>query len=134
MNSVFARAAAGVGYAITIAFGVWHFFVPRAWDWYRYIDEQATELVAAVRAVNVFFSLALVLFGLTGLIFLFRKPDELFSMRVHLGAMVLLWSVRVVMQILYPQGTINPLIRYSMLSAFILEMLLFTAGFAGTWR
>jgi hypothetical protein len=31
----------------SIGFGIWHFFVPRAWNWYSYIDINATELVAA---------------------------------------------------------------------------------------
>lgn len=45
----------------SIGFGIWHFFVPTIWKWYSYIDINATELVAAVRAINVFFSLSLVL-------------------------------------------------------------------------
>ena len=43
----------------SIGFGVWHFFVPRWWNWYAYIDSHATELVIAVRAINIFFSLTL---------------------------------------------------------------------------
>ena len=49
------------GNIASIGFGVWHFFVPRLWNWYAYIDIRATELVVAVRAINIFFSLALVL-------------------------------------------------------------------------
>jgi hypothetical protein len=40
----------------SIGFGVWHFFVPSIWKWYSYIDGRATELIVAVRAINVFFS------------------------------------------------------------------------------
>ena len=43
------------GSLASIGFGIWHFFVPRAWKWYSYINTNATELVAAVRAINVFF-------------------------------------------------------------------------------
>jgi len=39
----------------SIGFGIWHFFVPRAWNWYLYIDSNATELVAAVRIMQAFF-------------------------------------------------------------------------------
>ncbi len=46
-----------IGSSASIGFGIWHFFVPEAWKWYSYIDIHATELVAAVRAINVFFSL-----------------------------------------------------------------------------
>jgi hypothetical protein len=49
-----------IGRSASIGFGIWHFFVPRVWNWYSYMDFHATELVAAVRAINVFFSLALV--------------------------------------------------------------------------
>ncbi len=53
-----------IGSSASIGFGVWHFFVPKAWKWYSYIDANATELAAAVRAINAFFSLSLVLFGI----------------------------------------------------------------------
>jgi len=43
------------GSSASIGFGIWHFFVPKTWNWYSYIDGNATELVAAVRAINVFF-------------------------------------------------------------------------------
>ena len=46
------------GSSASIGFGIWHFFVPKAWKWYSYIDSNATELVAAVRAINAFFSLS----------------------------------------------------------------------------
>jgi hypothetical protein len=39
----------------SIGFGIWHFFVPRAWNWYSYIYSNATELVAAVRIMQAFF-------------------------------------------------------------------------------
>jgi hypothetical protein len=57
-----------VGSIASIGFGVWHFFVPRIWDWNSYLDPSAAELAVAVRAINVFFSLSLVLFGLVNLL------------------------------------------------------------------
>jgi hypothetical protein len=51
-----------VGSSASIGFRIWHFFVPYAWKWYSYIDPKATELIVVVRAINVFFSLSLVLF------------------------------------------------------------------------
>jgi hypothetical protein len=44
-----------IGSSASIGFGIWHFFVPRAWNWYSYIDSNATELVAAVRIMQAFF-------------------------------------------------------------------------------
>jgi hypothetical protein len=35
-----------IGSSASIGFGIWHFFVPTAWNWYSYIDSNATELVA----------------------------------------------------------------------------------------
>ncbi len=37
-----------IGSSASIGFGIWHFFVPKAWNWYSYIDINATELVATV--------------------------------------------------------------------------------------
>ena len=60
-----------IGSTASIGFGIWHFFVPKAWNWYSYIDSNATELVAAVRAINAFFSLSLVLFGLVNILLIY---------------------------------------------------------------
>ena len=49
-----------IGSCASIGFGIWHFFVPKAWNWYSYIDINATELVAAVRAINAFFVFSIV--------------------------------------------------------------------------
>jgi len=43
------------GSSASIGFGIWHFSVPKAWKGYSYIDTNATELVKAMRAINVFF-------------------------------------------------------------------------------
>lgn len=120
-------AIGGIG---TIGFGVWHFFVPKAYGWYGYIAADATELTAAVRAVNVFFSLSLVLFGLLGIIFVFAPQSNAFAVRVILGASALLWLVRVVMQMIFPQGSISPALQYGMLAAFVMIFGIYAAGFA----
>jgi hypothetical protein len=104
----------------SIGFGIWHFFVPEMWNWYSYIDVNATELVAAVRAINVFFSLALVLFGVVNILFIYKDKSNRYSIIVMLAATSILWVTRVIFQIIYPQGSINPLLQYGMLSAFII--------------
>ena len=103
----------------SIGFGIWHFFVPEIWKWYSYIDVNATELVAAVRAINVFFSLALVLFGVVNILFIYGDKSNRYSIIVMLAATSILWITRVIFQIIYPQGSINPILQYGMLSAFI---------------
>ena len=96
MNSLPARILIAIGSSASIGFGIWHFFVPKDWKWYSYIDARATELIIAVRAINIFFSLALVL-----------------------GATCILWFTRVLMQIISPQGSMSPALQYSMLSSFV---------------
>ncbi len=59
------------GSSASICFGVWHFFVPKAWNWYTYIDSNAMELVAVIRAINAFFSMSLVLFGIMNILLVY---------------------------------------------------------------
>lgn len=111
------------GSSASIAFGVWHFFVPKAWKWYSYMDPAATELVVAVRAINVFFSLSLVLFGLMNIVLVLSGRANRFSILVVLAATCVLWLTRLVFQIIYPQGSINPVLQYGMLAAFMIVSL-----------
>ncbi len=108
-----------MGSIASIGFGVWHFFVPELWQWYSYIDTNATELVIAVQAINVFFSLSLVLFGIVNVLFIWGEKSNRFSIIVMLAATSILWLTRVTFQIIYPQGSMNPVLQYGMLSAFI---------------
>jgi uncharacterized membrane protein YecN with MAPEG domain len=112
----------------SVGFGVWHFFVPGAWKWYSYMDPAATELVAAVRATNVFFSLSLVLFGLVNLVFVLSGRANAFAVVVMLVATSVLWVTRVVFQLVYPQGSMSPALQYGMLAAFILIALCYLAS------
>jgi hypothetical protein len=107
------------GSCASIGFGIWHFFVPSAWNWYAYIDVQATELVAAVRAINVFFSLSLVLFGTVNILLAAGGQPNRYARIVMLAATCVLWLARVIMQIIYPQGSLIPGLQYGMLSAFL---------------
>lgn len=108
------------GSIISIVFGIWHFFVPLIWNWYSYIDKTATELIIAVRAINIFFSLLLVLLGIANMLVVFRKQPDRFSTIVILSISVILWSARFILQIVFPQGSQNTIIQYSMLVVFIL--------------
>ena len=112
-----------VGSVSSIGFGVWHFFVPSIWNWYSYIDVNATELVVAIRAINVFFSLSLVLFGIVNILFIYGEQSNRYSITVMLAATCILWLTRVVFQVIYPQGSMSPLLQYGMLSAFIIVSL-----------
>jgi len=109
-----------IGSRASIGFGIWHFFVPRAWNWYSYIDSSATELVAAVRAINVFFSLSLVLFGIVNILFVYGDKSNRYSIIVILAATSILWLTRLLLQVIYPQGSLVPGLQYGMLSAFMI--------------
>lgn len=107
-----------IGSVASIGFGVWHFSVPQAWKWYSYMDSNATELVAAVRAINAFFSLSLVLFGVVNILFVYGDKSNRYSVMVMLTATSILWLTRVAFQVVYPQGSLYPGLQYGMLLAF----------------
>ena len=118
--NMFVKILVGIGSSASIGFGIWHFFVPGIWNWFSYFDSKATELVTAVRAINVFFSLSLVLFGIVNILLVYADKSNRYSIIVMLSATCILWLTRLVMQIIYPQGSINPILQYGMLSAFII--------------
>lgn len=92
------------------------------------MDPAATELVLAVRAINFFFSLSLILFGLVNLLIVFGETKSTYPLVVALGASSLLWLARVGMQVIYPQGTSNPALQNGMLSGFGVVFLLYAAA------
>lgn len=117
-----------MGSAVSVGFGVWHFFVPTWWNWTAYIDPSAPELVLAVRAINAFFSLALVLFGVVNVLLVWGKRPNRYSIAVVLAAACVLWATRVAFQIAYPQGSANPVLQYGMLAAFTIVLLCYAAS------
>lgn len=107
-----------LGSLSSIGFGLWHFFVPRVWNWFMFMDPKATELIVAVRAINVFFSLSLVLFGVINFLFIYGDYANRFSILVLLTATTILWLTRLSFQLIYPQGSLYPDLQYGMLAAF----------------
>jgi hypothetical protein len=112
-----------IGSSASIGFGVWHFFVPKAWKWYSYIDANATELIVAVRAINALFSLSLVLFGLVNILLVYGDRSNRYSIIVMLAATCILWLARAAFQVIYPQGSLYAGLQYGMLSAFVIVTL-----------
>ena len=112
-----------IGSCASIGFGIWHFFVPTVWKWYSYIDINATELVAAIRAINVFFSLSLVLFGIVNILLIYGDKSNRYSIIVMLVATSILWLTRVAFQVIHPQGSLYPGLQYGMLSVFVIVTL-----------
>ena len=93
------------------------------------MDAKATELVVAVRAINVFFSLSLVLFGLINILLILGNRANRYSMLVVIAATCILWLTRLVFQMLFPQGSINPWLQYGMLTAFAVILLCYVVPF-----
>jgi hypothetical protein len=123
---VLVKILTAFGSVVSIGFGIWHFFIPGIWNWYSYIDKSAAELIIAIRAINIFFSLSLILLGIANLLFLFKTPQNKFSLVVLLSISTILWATRSVLQIIYPQGSQNLLFQYSMLFIFLLVLACFS--------
>jgi len=114
-----------IGSSVSVGFGIWHFFVPTTWKWYSYIDSNATELVAAVRAINAFFSMSLVLFGIINILLIYGGKSNRYSIIVMLAATCILWVTRVAFQVIYPQGSLYPGLQYGMLLVFVIVALFY---------
>jgi hypothetical protein len=127
--NLFMKSLVIFGSSASIGFGIWHFFVPTAWNWYSYIDSNATELVAAVRAINAFFSLSLVLFGIVNILFIYGDRSNRYSILVMLAATCVLWLTRVAFQVVHPQGSLVPGLQYGMMAAFVIISLCYLISF-----
>jgi hypothetical protein len=64
----------------------------------------------------------LVLFGLMNLLLAYGPDKSRYAALVVLGATCILWSTRVVMQIVYPQGSTSAILQYGMLLSFALVL------------
>jgi hypothetical protein len=85
-------------------------------------------LVIAVRAINVFFSLSLVLFGLVNIFLVFEKRGHKYPRIVVLSATCILWFVRVLFQMIHPQGSASPILEYGMLLIFVFVFLCYSVS------
>jgi hypothetical protein len=122
------KILATIASVITVGFGLWHFFVPKLWQWYSRIDAHASELVLAVMMTNLFFSLSLVLMGLTNLVLVWSSQTSEFALLVVLSAAAVLWITRAAVQIHRPQGSINRRLQFGMLAAFTAVALLYVTS------
>lgn len=117
-----------LGSIIMMGFGVWHFFVPTIWKWYSYMEPNATELILAVRATNFFFSLSLVLIGVLNIVLIANPHTSKNAVIALLLVNIILWSTRVVLQAISPQGTMNAYVQYGMTAGFWLVLILFISA------
>ena len=125
---IFVKILISISSTISILFGIWHFFVPKIWNWYSYINKSATELIVAVRAINVFFSAALVIFGIMNILIVWLDHTSKLSLIVIISGSCIMWILRTMMQLIYPQGSINPVLQYGMLVAFFITLAMYVTG------
>jgi hypothetical protein len=116
------------GGAVALGFGVWHFAVPSAFGWWSYVPDAPSTLIEAVDATNFFFSVSLSLIGAVNVVMpLIEERDSTFT-QVWLWSNVALWTARAVYQLVKPQGSHNPALRWGMLGAFAATDALFVVS------
>ncbi len=90
------------GLSISFITGVWHFFVPVLYEWYRYLPMQYQNLIVGIDYTN--FSFSLLLSGLSLLLIVFGKKilsgnKELLAIY---GFMTFVWGCRAALTFIEP--------------------------------
>jgi len=90
------------GSAISLLFGVWHFFVPYLYEWFLYIPNEYENLIVGIEYTNFFFSL--LLSGLSILLIVFGR--KFFSgnkdVLIFYGLLVFTWFCRATITFIRP--------------------------------
>jgi len=114
-----------VGSMITLGFAVWHFLVPWKYKWFSYMPNISKDLENSIKATNFFYALSLLLLGSLSLIVTSWLWENTLIVRIVLVMMSILWTARVVYQIIKPQGKMIQHISTIMLGTYIITDLLF---------
>ena len=120
-----ARGMASSGGLITMGFGLWHLGVPAWYGWEPWFADDPAELWKAVWATNLFMGLSLALLGLWSALLPVVAARRSDLLRGWWATLTALWTVRVVCQVLWPQGTEIPWMAEGMGVAFTLVLCLF---------
>jgi len=123
-----------IGGTVALGFGIWHFAVPDLYRWQSYVPDAPQTLVDAVAATNFFMSLTLSMVGATNVAMPLLMDAATPMGRAWLWANVGLWTVRTAYQLVKPQGSHSPALRWGMTAAFVATDLLFVAAaIDATW-
>ncbi|TET77972.1 MAG: hypothetical protein E3J43_05205, partial [Candidatus Heimdallarchaeota archaeon] len=114
-----------VGSMITLGFAVWHFLVPWKYKWFSYMPNISKDLENSIKATNFFFALSLLLLGSLSLIVTSWLWENTLIIKIVLVMMSILWTARVVYQIIKPQGKMLQHVSTIILGTFIITDLLF---------
>ena len=90
------------GMILSLAVGIWHFFVPWLYQWYSYIPQQYQNLIVGIDYTNLCFSL--LLSGISFILIIwhkkvFAKNKETMVIYVFL---IFVWLFRVALTIIEP--------------------------------
>ena len=90
------------GLILSALVGVWHFFVPKMFQWYNYIPDEYENLITGINWTNFFFSLLLT--GYSLILLIMRK--KVFSgekdILIMYGFMVFVWFCRAAITFIEP--------------------------------
>jgi len=99
-----ARVLPVIGGGVTMAFGIWHLFIPYQYGWLPHLEEPSGELERGVMATNFFMGTSLALLGAWSIVIPTRFGDHDELNAAYLWTMTGLWTARVVYQVVSPQG------------------------------
>jgi Kef-type K+ transport system membrane component KefB len=114
-----------IGSMITLGFAVWQFLVPWKYRWSSYMPNISKDLDNSIKATNFFFALSLLLLGSLSLIVTSWLWENTLIVKIVLVIMSILWTARVVYQIIKPQGKMIQHVSTIILGTFIITDLLF---------
>ena len=103
MNGIF-QALYFTGLIISLAVGVWHFFIPSLFKWHKYIPDVPKWLWVAINWCNIFFSICLT--GMSALLLIFHQEvsgRNTAALGLY-GLLVLVWLCRSVVTAFYNWG------------------------------
>jgi hypothetical protein len=90
------------GTTLSLLVGIWHFFVPRMFQWYSYIPNEYENLIVGIDWTNFFFSL--LLSGLSLLLIILSKKVFAVNKDVFAfyGFLVFVWLCRAAITFIEP--------------------------------
>ena len=91
-----------LGLSLSMAVGIWHFFVPHLYQWYDYLPMQYENLIVGIDYTNYFFSLLLT--GLSLLLILSGKKAFAANREiiVFYGFLAFVWLNRALITFVHP--------------------------------
>ena len=96
------RILLNIGLSISLLVGLWHFFVPYMFDWYKYIPDAPREIIVSIDWINFFFSL--LLSGVSLILIIQQKQIIMKNKHVYSFFTLLLitWLSRIIITFVHP--------------------------------